>query len=63
MEFDKQLFWYGGIIMDKEFLKKLEETSEKEEKECLMEDISEEEAKRIFDKYSSMYDEALRRLS
>lgn len=63
MEFDKQLFWYGGVIMDKEFLKKLEETSEKEEKECLMEDISKEETKRIFDKYSSMYDEALRRLS
>ena len=49
--------------MDRELWEKLEELSEKEEKERLMEDISEEEAKRIFDKYSSMYDEALRRLS
>lgn len=49
--------------MDKELWEKLEEISEKEEKERLMEDISEEEVKRIFDKYSSMYDEALRRLS
>lgn len=49
--------------MDKELWEKLEEISEKEERERLMEDISEEDAKRIFDKYSSMYDEALRRLS
>ena len=49
--------------MDKEFWEKLEELNEKEEKRHLVEDISEEEAKRIFDKYSSMYDEALRRLS
>lgn len=49
--------------MDKELWKELEEISEKEEKERLMEDISEEDARRIFDKYSSMYDEALRRLS
>lgn len=49
--------------MDKELWEKLEELSGKEEKGCLVEDISEEEAKRIFDKYSSMYDEALRRLS
>lgn len=47
---------------NKEFWEKLEPTSE-EEKERLMEDISEEQAWRIFYKYSSIYDEALRRLS
>lgn len=49
--------------MDKELWESLEQINEKEEKECLLENITEEEAKKIFDKYSSIYNDALRRLS
>lgn len=49
--------------MEREIWEELEATREKEKRERLLEGISEEEAKKIFDKYSSMYDEALRRLS
>ncbi len=31
--------------------------------QCYMDNITEEEVKKIFDKYSSIYDEALKKLS
>ena len=49
--------------MEREIWEELEEIGEKEKERYLLEGISEEEAEKIFDKYSSMYDEALRRLS
>lgn len=49
--------------MDKELWESLEQINKKEEKERLLENITEEEAKKIFDKYSSIYNDALRRLS
>lgn len=49
-------------MMD-ELWEELEEISKKEDKERFLESIQEEEARKIFDRYSSRYDEALRNLS
>lgn len=49
--------------MEDTIWEELSKISDKEEKESLLENISEEDARRIFDRYSTRYDEALRRLS
>lgn len=60
--FQKMIIIIGENMMD-ELWEKLEEISKKEDKECFLESIQEEEARKIFDRYASRYDEALRNLS
>lgn len=49
--------------MDKELWKELEEISEKEEKERSFEDMSEEEFKRLYNKYFIPYKDVFERLA
>lgn len=50
-------------MIDKNLWEELAKVSEKEEREHILESIQEEDARKIFDKYSSRYDDVLRRLS